>query len=125
MYVWQTGSCASSSGVSGGRGVGSERPRRMGRIATRAITSHTAKSATRTRSALRLDRHRAQELLVLRGQLGREGAAALGPREEDAGVGAPLEDLLHRVACGIGGRQRGLDGLHELLEERVDVPFLR
>src|SRR2546428_594504 len=125
MYVWQTGSFTSSSVVTGGFGLGSERPRRMGRIATRAITTHTAKRARRTRSALRLDRHRAQELLVLRGQLGREGAAALGAGKEDAGVGAALEDLLHGVARGIGGRQRGLDGLHELLEQRVHVPFLR
>src|SRR5204863_350000 len=88
-------------------------------------TTHTAKSATRTRSALRLDRHRAQELLVLRRQLGRERPAALGAREEDAGVGAALEDLLDGVARGVGGRQRGLDRLHELLEQRVDVPFLR
>src|SRR5258706_7732331 len=97
----------------------------MGSSASRTTTSHTAKRATRTRSALRLDRHRAQELLVLRRQLGREGAAGLGAREEDAGVGAALEDLLHGVARSIGGRERRLDRLHELLEERVDVTFLR
>src|SRR5262249_58691226 len=85
----------------------------------------SAMSATRTRSPLRLDRHRPEELLVLRGQLRGERAATLGAGEEDPGVGAPLEDLLHRIARGLGRGQRSLDRLHELLHEHVDGSLLR
>ena len=53
------------------------------------------------------------------------GAAPLGAGEEDAGVGAALEDLLDGVARGLGRRQRRLDRLHELLHEHVDVALLR
>src|SRR5438445_450743 len=72
------------------------------------------------RLPLRLDGEGPKEFLVLRGQLGRE-PAALGAREEDTGVGAAPEDLLDGVARGVGGRQRGLDRLHEALEESVEM----
>src|SRR5882762_8282400 len=48
------------------------------------------------RLPLRLDGDGPKEFLVLRGQLGGK-AAALGAREEDAGVGAAPEDLLDGV----------------------------
>ena len=48
----------------------------------------------------------------------------LAAGEEDAGVGAAPEDLLHGVARRLGGGQRRLDRLHQLLHERVDGTFL-
>src|SRR3990170_2767671 len=76
-------------------------------------------------SAVGLDRHRAQELLVLRRQLRRERATLLAAGEEDAGVGPAAEDLLHRLAGGVGGGERGLDRRQELLHQGVHVALSR
>src|SRR5688572_16718817 len=107
-------------------GGGGRRPRRRrGMSATATTMMQTARTASRTCSALRLDRDRPEELLVLRRQFRGEGATALGAGKEDARVGPALENLLHGIARGLGRRQRRLDGLHELLHEHVDVAFLR
>src|SRR5687768_8043748 len=97
--------------------------RRSGRM--RATTTATTSSRMTTRtSALRLDGDGAEKLLVLRRELGGK-AAALRTGEEDARVGAALQDLLHCVARRIGRGERCLDRLHEALQQGVDVPFLR
>src|SRR5437762_12333598 len=89
-------------------------------------TKATSASSKTTRTALpfRLDRDGSEEFLVLRGQLGGK-APALGPGEEDARVGAPLQDLLNGVARGVRRRQRRLDRLHEALEKPIEVTLSR
>src|SRR2546425_7916266 len=74
-------------------------------------------------SAVGLDGHRPEELFVLGGQLGRDGDALLAASEKDARIGAPAQNLLDGVARRVGGAERDLDRLQELLEERVDLTF--
>src|SRR5687767_5771935 len=67
------------------------------------------------------DRDRAQELLVLRREIGRKRATALRTGEEDTGIGTTTQDLLQCVARRFGRRERRLDCLQQLLHELVDV----
>src|SRR5262249_55483927 len=120
-----TGSFTSSSLTAmGGRaplGIGR---RSSGMTTMSTSTTTTSSRTTRTTLPFRLDRDGPKEFLVLRGQLGGK-ALALGACEEDSGVRAALEDLLHGIARGVGRRQRCLDRLHEALEETFEVSLSR
>src|SRR5258708_11995375 len=102
------------------------RCRRRTRATNHAAASQTRISANRTvPSAVRLDGDGPQEFLVLRRQLGGGLAAALLAREEDPGVGAAPEDLLHGVPRRLGRLERHLDGLQALLQQEIHVAFSR
>src|SRR5258705_424128 len=126
-YVWHTGSFTSSSRApppSTGRGP-------LIRASALRISGHTVRISTamaaRTRSpricsaaGFGADRERAEEVAVLFGEI--EGVAAVGlpcAREEDAGFRPAPENLLHRLARGLGGSQGHLDGLEQLGHQRV------
>src|SRR5262245_45793926 len=123
MYVWHTGSLTSSSPSSRRAvGAGSRNRRTSGSSSTKATTRNSRNGRSRIDSTIGLDRHRPEELFVLRRQLGRDRHALLAAGEEDPGIGAAAENLLHGVSRRVGGGQRGLDRLQKLLQERVDLP---
>src|SRR5713226_1889201 len=127
-YVWQTGSLTSSS-LGGAAGGGRDRHAAGSRESAMRTTARKARSSS-TRIApsagVGADGERAEEVAVLLGQV--EAFGGLGrasAREEDAGLGAALEDLLHGLPRGLGGLERQLDGAEQLLHQPIRGALLR
>src|SRR5581483_5377525 len=94
--------------------------RNHGRSSMPSATSHATAWIARMGSAVGLDRRGPEEFLVLRGELGRDGARAAA-REEESRVGAAAENFLEGVAPGVGGGERRLDRLQQLLHQWLDL----
>src|SRR5690349_21442501 len=76
------------------------------------------------------DREGPEEVAILLGQieaLGRDRGRVSGPtaREEDAGLGPAPQDLLHRLARGLGGLHRHLDRAEQLVHQLIRRALLR
>src|SRR5262245_39921050 len=93
---------------------------------TRTAKARNSSQRMPLASRVGTDGERTQEVAVLLGQLEPfDGLGALRAGEENARLGAALQDLLHGVAGRFRRFQRHLDGPQELLHEPIHVPVRR